>query len=376
MSNFYEFFAGGGMARAGLGDGWVCTFANDFDESKAEIYRANWAAHHLHVGDIAGVTIDQLQGTADLAWASFPCQDLSLAGSYRGLDGERSGTFWPFWNLIRELRAQHRAPRIIAIENVYGVLTANGGKDFQAIAEAFTEQKYRFGAMIIDARHFLPQSRPRFFLIGVRDDVEVPAGLMAKKPNVVWHPQRLISVHSKLSQKAKKRWIWWNLPLPAPHGKTLEDIIEEEPTLAEWHTPAETQHLLRMMTKVNRDKVRTAQKAGGIHVGTIYRRTRLGVQRAEVRFDKIAGCLRTPRGGSSRQTIMVVNGQNIRTRLLSAREAVRLMGLPEEYQLPNNYNAAYKLAGDGVAVPVVSHLAQHIFGPIIAANEIPVQQAV
>ena len=105
-------------------------------------------------------------------------------------------------------------------------------------------------------------------------------------------------------------------------------------------------------------------------VGGVYKRTRLDeegnkVQRAEVRFDDIAGCLRTPSGGSSRQSILVVEGRRIRSRLLSPREAARLMGLPDSYRLPPNYNDAYPIAGDGVAVPVVRHLAEHIFEPLL-----------
>ena len=124
-----------------------------------------------------------------------------------------------------------------------------------------------------------------------------------------------------------------------------------------------------MMTSVNLRKVRLAQKLGKRTVGTIYKRTRNGIQRAEVRFDNIAGCLRTPSGGSSRQTILVVEGDTVCSRLLSPREAARLMGLPDEYILPANYNAAYHLAGDGVAVPVVRHLALQILEPILQNNK-------
>ena len=380
MATFYEFFAGGGMARAGLGRGWRCTFANDFDATKAAIYRSNWNAEHLHVGDINAVTVAQLPQQADLAWASFPCQDLSLAGTYKGLSGERSGTFWPFWELMRTLKTQQRAPKIIAIENVYGALTASGGRDFQAIVAAFTDAKYRFGAMIIDARHFLPQSRPRFFLIGVHGDLVVPTSLAGKTPLPLWHPARLVSAHAHLPAQARRQWVWWNLPPPAPHTGTVANIIEKTPTLVGWHTPNQTQRLLAMMSELNAAKVKAAQKSGSLHVGTIYKRTRIDargkkIQRAEVRFDKVAGCLRTPRGGSSRQTILVVEGKRVRSRLLSAREAARLMGLPDTYRLPANYNDAYQLAGDGVAVPVVSHLNEHIFGPILAANKTTALQA-
>jgi DNA (cytosine-5)-methyltransferase 1 len=129
-----------------------------------------------------------------------------------------------------------------------------------------------------------------------------------------------------------------------------------------------------MTSPVNLEKIRAARDAGRRVVGTLYRRTRLcedGVkrQRAEVRFDGVAGCLRTPAGGSSRQTILIVEGGAVRSRLLSAREAARLMGLPEDYELPPNYNEAYHLVGDGVAVPVVRHLAANLLEPLLKADD-------
>ena len=91
-------------------------------------------------------------------------------------------------------------------------------------------------------------------------------------------------------------------------------------------------------------------------------------QRAEVRFDGLAGCLRTPGGGSSRQTVLIVGRGQVRARLLSVREAARLMGLPETYKLPEKYNQGYKLSGDGVAVPIISYLRDELFEPLLAAQ--------
>ena len=127
------------------------------------------------------------------------------------------------------------------------------------------------------------------------------------------------------------------------------------------------------MSSVNLAKVEAAKRAGRRRVGSLYRRTRTDgdgakVQRAEIRFDDIAGCLRTPAGGSSRQSIMIVQGSTVRSRLLSPREAARLMGLPEDYVLPENYNEAYHLVGDGVVVPVIRFLAAHILEPILASR--------
>jgi DNA (cytosine-5)-methyltransferase 1 len=366
---FYEFFAGGGMARAGLSLGWNCLFANDFDAKKAESYRANWGNRHLVVSDIARVSTEQLKGRADLAWASFPCQDLSLAGNYRGLEGDRSRVFWSFWSLMVELRGVGRAPHMIALENVYGLLTSNGGEDFRTLVSALSKAGYRAGAMVIDAKHFVPQSRPRLFVLAVDESIEIPRTLI-DDPTQPWHPDALYHAHDGLSDQVKKNWVWWNVPQPPKRTTKLVDVMEREPIDVRWHTNEETAHLLGMMTKAHREKVNLAEQDSlrikGPIVGSLYRRMRNGVQRAEVRFDDIAGCLRTPRGGSSRLTLAIIENGTTRTRLLGPREAARLMGLPESYVLPKSYNQAYHLCGDGVAVPIVRMLATQFFEQIAA----------
>lgn len=373
---YYDFFAGGGMAGFGLESSWNCLFANDIDLKKATSYRAN---HHggkeLLLKDVAQVTLDDLPGSPDLVWASFPCQDLSLAGNGAGLAGKRSGMFKPFWKLMRALHEDGRGPKIIALENVCGAITSNGGRDFATLAAAFSGLGYRFGAVVVDAVHFLPQSRPRFFMIGIRGDMSIPLENTADGPCAMWHPPALIEGCNLLSKTASSRWRWWNLPTPSAREINLASLIEDEPLGVKWHTKVETKYLLDMMTDHNRKKVEAAKLSKERIVGTIYRRTRAdanGVkrQRAEVRFDQIAGCLRTPAGGSSRQTIMLVDGNKLRSRLLSTREAASLMGLPSTYALPERYNDAYKLAGDGVAVPVVRHLADAIFEPVLKRNRL------
>src|SRR3569623_804091 len=169
-SPFYEFFAGGGMARLGLGEGWACAFANDFDPLKAAVYRGNFAdaEAHFHEGDVWKLSPADLPGRADLAWASSPCQDFSLAGARAGLAGGRSSAFFGFWRLIESLHAEGRAPRTVVIETVSGLLTSHGGRDFAALGEALAGQGYRFGALELDAAGFLPQSRPRVFVIATR----------------------------------------------------------------------------------------------------------------------------------------------------------------------------------------------------------------
>jgi len=381
MADFYEFFAGGGMVRAGLGVGWTCRFANDFDARKALSYQANWGVGgELFVGDVASVEASALPGHVDLMWGSFPCQDLSLAGAGKGLAGHRSGAFHAFWRVVQGLAADGRAPAIVAIENVCGALTSNGGRDFAVLMQAFAEGGYRPGALVIDAELFTPQSRPRLFVIGVHDSVALPSDLTLPAPLTPFHSRAVVKAVEALPAAVRDRTLWWSLPLPPRRAAVFADLVETAPNDVAWHDPSDTDRLLALMSPLNRAKVDQARRAGRRMVGTIYRRTRtengVKVQRAEVRFDDIAGCLRTPGGGSSRQILLVVEGERIRSRLISPRETARLMGLADSYVLPRSYSAACHLTGDGVVAPVVRHLARHLFEPITAATALALRQAV
>lgn len=361
--SFYEFFAGGGMARVGLGQAWACLFANDFDPVKAATYRANFpdAPDHFREGDVWKLGPADLPGRADLAWASSPCQDFSLAGARAGLSGGRSSAFFGFWRLMEALSDEGRAPRLIVIENVTGLLTSRGGADFAALGAALAGRGYRFGALEIDAASLLPQSRPRVFVLAAR---EARPELTGDSP---FHTRAVRAAAEALPPAVRPHWTWWCLAAPPARNTDLAALLEPDEAVT-WHAPAKTERLLSLMAPLHRARL---QARGGRAVGAVFRRTRTDeagrrVQRAEVRFDGLAGCLRTPRGGSSRQAIVVVEQGRIRSRLISPREAARLMGLPDGYRLPQTPTAALHVTGDGVAAPVVSWLARELLEPLLA----------
>ena len=377
MRTFYEFFAGGGMARMGLGPNWKCAFANDWDSKKVASYIANWGDSDIIDKDIRQIRSSDLPHQADLVWSSFPCQDLSLAGKGKGLKGERSGVFWSFWSLMEELQKEGRKPKILVIENVAGLLTSNKGQDFGAVCDILSKGGYRFGAVVINADLFVPQSRPRLFFIAVDESLEVPAALTWLGGLDPWHPKALKKAYRNLDPSVAQKWIWWSFPVPPPRNIHFIDILEHTPQDVDWHTPSQTEKLIAMMSEVNLEKIERGLERKERVVGGVYKRTRTNehgkrVQRAEVRFDNVAGCLRTPGGGSSRQIIVLLEDNKIKSRLLSAREGARLMGLPDSYILPERYNEAYHLVGDGVVVPVVSYLNEQLFEPILASVKKPV----
>lgn len=354
---FIDFFAGAGLVRLGLEPSWSCTWANDIDARKQEVYEAEFGAGEFALGDVASVATDSLPVGTDMAWASFPCQDLSLAGSRKGMKAERSGTYWEFWRLMRESLSQGKRPPLIVIENVVGMLY---GSDFPILCESLAALEMQFGPLVIDARQFLPQSRPRVFLVAV--DSRVDCSLLVNQEadeTAPWFPKAVRSAYEKLPDALRASWRWWKLPEPSCSITPVEDVVEETPTSVDWHMPDDTARLLGMMTPVNLEKTNLAVKQGP-SVGFLYKRIREGVQRAEVRFDGIAGCLRTPQGGSSRQIVLIIDDGRVRSRLLSPREAARLMGVPDSFWLPSNYNDAYRAIGDGVAVPVVRWLSEQL----------------
>ena len=183
---FIELFAGGGMARAGLGPGWRCLLANDLCEAKADSYRANWPSDELVVGDVKMLRADRINVRPDLVWMSSPCQDVSNAGPRSGLDGGRSGTVWAGLDLVRQLAFAGHPPRLVALENVLGMAGSKDGGDLAAVTTALADAGYWCGAVAFDAKMVVPQSRPRLVLMAGADDVARPNQLSESQPVRPW----------------------------------------------------------------------------------------------------------------------------------------------------------------------------------------------
>ncbi|WP_439142445.1 DNA cytosine methyltransferase [Planktotalea sp.] len=368
-AKFAEFFSGGGMVHAALGSTWDCVLANDIDAMKCDVYRQNWGGAHLLEGDVADLATDTLHQDVDLVWASSPCQDFSLAGKGKGLKGLRSGVFYHWMRLVSQGVKAGFAPKVIAFENVTGLMSRASGQDFTHVLNSLAALGYRVGALEIDARHFVPQSRPRLFVIALRNDIEHD-GLTLAAPTGIFHTEKLRRYVNTARADLKSPFMWWAHQPPQLSTMSMADVVDRKPD-THWHSDTKVDALLDMMSEPSAARIAQARRTGKREIGLLYKRGRPDEtgkirQRAEVRFDGIAGCLRTPAGGSSRQTIMFVKGNSVKARLLSSKEASRLMGLPESYQMPAHYNSAYKVAGDGVVVPIVSYLDEMLFQPMLA----------
>jgi len=349
LPTFLEFFAGSGLVAEGMKTYFLPAWANDICEKKASVYHANIGKKHFKPGSIADFKGKDLP-CANLAWASFPCQDLSLAGNMDGLDGKRSGLVWQWLRILDEMP---KKPQILVAENVEGLVSSDGGAHYKALHKALSNRGYKTGAVLLDAVKWVPQSRPRIFVISVPNSFDT-SKYSTDKPT--W-------AHSASIEKAAKglkNWVWWNLPEPAVRKLSLVDIIEED----EPHDDEKaTKRNLQMLSPKHQAKL-IQELANGFKVAPGYKRTRNGKQMLELRFDNVAGCLRTPEGGSSRQLLVIKKNGQLVTRLLTIRETARLMGVRDTYKFTGTYNDGYKAMGDAVAVPVVRHLAKHLLKPL------------
>lgn len=362
MFTALDFFAGSGLVALGLAPEFETLWANDNCAKKRAVYVANHPPGRFHLGDIRRVKGEDLPN-ANLAWASFPCQDLSLAGNLNGIEsGTRSGLFWEWRRILGELKASGKLPPVLVAENVVGFIVADQGKHFGLAYDALRALGYRIGALVIDAKAFVPQSRPRAFVVAVSEDVPI-ADLSQAFPSEPFHPKGLVKTVRLIDDP---NWVWWSLPLPQGKTALFGDICERD---APCDPPSKTKDICAMLSPVNLRKLDNARWAKTFFAGTGYRRTRPDPdgkkkQRLEIRFDGIAGCLRTPNGGSSRQTVILVDRGKVRSRLMTVRECARLMGAPDTYIIEGTYNDGYRAMGDAVAVPVTRWLTRHLLAPL------------
>lgn len=342
---FHEFFAGSGLVSCGLSGLFTAAWANDISRRKRDVYIANLGEDHFHLGDVSLVHGVDLP-SAQLSWASFPCQDLSLAGKMGGIHSSRSGLVWQWLRVIDELG--DNAPKVVCLENVVGLVSSDGGRNYAVLHDALIDRGYSAGVVLVNADRFIPQSRPRVFVIATRGPI--PGCLVSNGSS--WLQNNAIAAIGKRTDG----FVWWNAPEPEPRMQTLADIVDGD-------VEFDRNDLCRLVSEKQASKLFQS----GFEYATGYRRTRNGKQVMELRCDGVAGCLRTPAGGSSRQFLIHTKGNELEIRLLTIREVARLMGAPDSWQLPGSYNDGYFAMGDAVAAPVAQWLAETFLYPLAEA---------
>lgn len=352
-----EFFAGIGLVRLALSrEGFKVVFANDIEPTKARLYKANFDASDFILGDVrdlGGADVPDIE----LATASFPCTDLSLAGKRKGLSGQQSGMFWEFARILREMGK--RRPPLVLLENVLGFASSKGGKDLVATIDGLNRLGYRCDILVSNASWFIPQSRPRMFIVGatLTDAWEDDWSESSLRPAWVG---TFASAHPELKLHARP------LTQPAPSKKTIADYVERlSGSDSRWWDTERLGLFLDSLSPLQTARIDSIRRASRLRWATAYRRTRNGEAIWEVRPDALSGCLRTARGGSSKQAIVEAGHGRVRVRWMMVREYARLQGAPNFKLGDATENAALFGFGDAVCVPVISWLARSYLQPVL-----------
>lgn len=357
-----EFFAGIGLMRMGLEQaGWSVVWANDIEESKKKMYEGHFGSDsaHFHLGDVHKLVADDIPRVS-LATASFPCNDLSLAGARRGLVGENSGAFWGFIKAMKALGP--KKPALVMLENVTGFLSSHEGRDLRDACLALNELGYAVDALIINAGLFVPQSRQRLFLVGKQENT---------RPNKISETTAFYGSQCRppaladfIFSNPSIHWSIRSLPSIVKKDVNLSSILESLPKSSElWWSQERAEYLLNQMSARHRKVADKMISGKQIKYGTVFRRVRHERSMAELRTDGIAGCLRTPRGGSGRQILFAAGKGRYAVRLLTPRECARLMGA-DDFLITVPMNQALFGFGDAVCVPVIRWIAENYLTPV------------
>jgi len=360
---FAEFFAGIGLMRMGLENaGWKLAYANDIDPGKQEMYEEHFRdkVSHFVLGDIHNLKGSDIP-TVSLATASFPCTDLSLAGRREGLAGRHSSAFWGFIQVLEDMG--DRKPPIVLLENVEGFLTSHQGKDFKEALLALNELGYPVDSFMIDAVRFVPQSRVRLFIVGHQS----PKSAFFQEQRSFYQSEvrseklaNFILLHPEIN------WSIRELPPLPTRQVNLADIVDDTPEDSEqWWNEDRVQYFLNQTSPRHKAVIDHYLNQKVYHYLTAFRRVRSGRSMAEIRSDGIAGCLRTPKGGSARQILAKVGKGKVQVRFLSPRECAKLMGA-DDYNMTCSANQALFGFGDAVCVPVVEWIAHNYLNPLLS----------
>ena len=342
---------------------WKVVFANDISEQKYEMYACNFndPKGHFLLEDIHKINADMLPSVT-LATASFPCNDLSLAGMREGLSGKQSSAYWGFIKILEQLG--NRRPPLVLLENVAGFLTSHEGRDLQSALLALNRLGYVVDPFIIDAVRFVPQSRVRLFVVGALQPGQGAWGIKGSA-NFYESDIRNKKLAAFIYHHPEIVWNIRQLPRLPQQKNELSGIIEDLPNdSAHWWGKPRAEYLINQMSEKHKKQLLIMKTKKTWSYGTVFRRVRKECSMAELRNDGIAGCLRTPRGGSGRQILVKAGYGQVMVRLLTPRECARLMGA-DDYVIDTTLNKALFGFGDAVCVPVIEWIAKNYLGPII-----------
>ena len=325
---FIDLFAGiGGLRSAFEQAGGSCVFSSEWDRFSQQTYRANFTENREIFGDITKVAVSDIPDH-DILVGGFPCQPFSLAGVSKknslgrkhGFLDETQGTL--FFDILRILK-KHR-PAAFLLENVKNLRSHDNGRTFEVILNSLTNDlDYKVKFKIVDAAHFLPQSRQRIVLVGFREHNDFCFS------NVVLPPKGKITLSSILH--------------PEDGSEPPESHYTEGPLakVSEKYTLSD-----KLWDYLQRYAEKHKAKGNGFGYGLVGPDDVSRTLSARYYKDGSEILVRREKGGNPRR--------------LTPRECARLMGFNDTFKIPVSDTQAYKQFGNSVAIPAFTPIASEL----------------
>ncbi len=306
---FIDLFAGIGGFRIALENlGGKCVFSSEWDENSQKTYFNNFG--DIPSGDITKIDEKDIPDH-DVLCGGFPCQAFSISGKRNGF-GDTRGTL--FFDVVRI--AKHKKPKVLFLENVKNFAKHDDGRTLRTVLRTLDEIGYSFFYEILRSSDFgVPQARERIYIIAFRKDLKVDA---------------------------------FDYPKPINKVVIIKDILEKG-------NDATFNYIERPDIKITKNPDNVSDLRRPLQIGTI----NSGGQGERIYSINASGITLSAYGGgaASKTGAYLVDGK---IRKLTPRECARLQGFPEDFEIPNNANIAYKQFGDSVSIPVLKAIFKRV----------------
>ena len=343
-----------GFDRAGM----VCAGQVEFDEKARAVLARHWP-DVPRLNDVREVQGDEF-GAVDLICGGFPCQDVSVAGRRAGLAGERSGLWYEFHRLIDRVR-----PRWAVIENVPGLLSSNGGRDFAAVLRGLVKCGYGVTWRILDAQYFgVAQRRRRVFIVGSLGDGRAAEVLFEREGGGGDSPkggrpgQDIARTIATGSNSNRSDW----------ETERFVTTTFNDYTGGADDNDAQGGHLVAIPLRAEGHDASEDGTGRQNLIPVAYaftERTRANGRTFEAQED-LAYALTNPGSGGRTHSRQI--GGSFGVRRLTPVECERLQGFPDGHTEGQSDSARYRQLGNAVAVPVAEWLGRRIVAAEMEVN--------
>lgn len=294
---FIDLFAGIGGIRLGFESiGGESVFSSEWNGPAQKTYQSNF--NEVPYGDITKIKPEEIP-SFDVLLAGFPCQPFSQAGLKKGFNDTRGTLFFDIARIV-----EYHKPKVVFLENVKNLAGHDHGNTLKVIVKTLEDLGYKVSHKILNAKDFgVPQNRARIYIIGFKDDVKFE---FPKEP------------------KTKTKL-----------GNILEKNVDSKYTISD-----------RLWAGHKRRRIEHKAKGNGFGY-CLFNEESVYTSTISARYYK---------DGSE----ILIEQKNKNPRKLTPREAARLQGFPDSFDIVVSDTQAYKQFGNSVAVPVIKALAKKI----------------